>query len=94
MENLSPLSGKPGAWVSERNIAMLQWELNVVSCAVGLGGDISRIWTRKDKRTGQTQWDALNDLAFRGWELVDVTPIKLTGTTTELLYTFKRPLGS
>jgi len=56
---------------------------------MGTGTDI---WSKKDKKTGRTQWNTLTDLASKGWELVDVTPITVGGTTSEILYTFKRPV--
>jgi hypothetical protein len=57
-----------------------------------IGGNVSDMWSKKDKKTGRTHWDRLTDLASGGWELVDVTPIAYGGTTTEILYTFKRPV--
>jgi hypothetical protein len=29
----------------------------------------------KDKKTGKTDWDNIQELASQGWELVSVTPI-------------------
>lgn len=72
---------------------MQKWELYVYSCGVGFGGNTADIWSKKDKKTGKTQWNELEDLASSGWELIDVTPITLGGTTVEILYTFKKPVA-
>jgi hypothetical protein len=71
---------------------MQKWELITMSCALGIGGNVTDIWSKKDKKTGKTKWDKLTNLASEGWELVDVTSITLGGTTLEILYTFKRPI--
>ena len=71
---------------------MQKWELFTMSCALGLGGNSTEIWSKKDKKTGKTKWDKLTNLASEGWEPVDVTSITLGGTTSEILYTFKRPI--
>lgn len=71
---------------------MQKWELYSMSCELGWGANIGDLWSKKDKQTGKTQWDRLKDLASSGWELVDATPITLGGTTTGILYTFKRPV--
>ena len=76
----------------ERGAKMQKWELCIIPCGLGFGGNVSDIWNKKDKKTGRTQWDKLTDLAASGWELVDATPIALGGTTSEILYTFKRPI--
>ena len=61
-------------------------------CGLGFGGNVNDIWGKKAKKTGRTQWDILTDLASSGWELVDVTAITVAATTSEILYTFKRPV--
>jgi hypothetical protein len=71
---------------------MQKWELSVMPCGLGFGGNVTDMWSKKDKKTGRTQWDKLTDLASSGWELIDVTPINVGGTTSEILYTFKRPV--
>jgi hypothetical protein len=71
---------------------MQKWELYVVACGLGFGAKVTDIWSKKDKKTGETKWDMLTGLASRGWELIDVTPVNLGGTTSEILYTFKRPI--
>ena len=71
---------------------MQKWELFTISCGLSLGGNATDIWSKKNKKTGKTKWDKLTDLAAEGWELVDVTSITLGGTTSEILYTFKRPI--
>ena len=60
--------------------------------------DPSIIWTEKNKDTGKSIWDQLQEFAAQGWELVSVTPLaggtSINGGgagTTILLYTFKRP---
>ena len=56
--------------------------------------DPAHVWTIKDKE-GRTEWDKLQQFAADGWELVSVTPITTTTTTSytsTLLYSFKRPL--
>lgn len=69
---------------------MQKWELFTMSCGLSLGGNATDIWSKKDKKTRKTKWDKLTGLASEGWELVDVTSITLGGTTSEILYTFKR----
>jgi hypothetical protein len=71
---------------------MQKWELYTMSCGLGLGGNATDIWTKKDKKTGKTKWDKLTDLASSGWELIEITSINFGGTTTEILYTFKKPV--
>ena len=71
---------------------MQKWELFTMSCGIGLGGNATEIWSKKDKKTGKAKWDRLTDLASEGWELVAVTSITLGGTTSEILYTFKKPV--
>ncbi len=77
---------------------MTHWELAVYYASIEGGGftlnvDPSLLWTRKDKKSGMSAWDQLNEMAAEGWELVSVTPIAASssGTTYQLLYTFKRP---
>jgi hypothetical protein len=70
---------------------MQKWELFTISCGLGLGGNATEIWSKKDKKTGETKWDKLTELASDGWELIDVTSFTFGGTTSEILYTFKRP---
>jgi hypothetical protein len=72
---------------------MQKRELHVISCGLGFGGNVIDIWSKKDKKTGKTQWDTLTDLASSGRELIDVTPITVGGTKLEILYTFKRPVA-
>lgn len=71
---------------------MQKWELFVVSYGLGIGGNVADIWSKKDKKTGKTKWDTLTDLSSKGWELIDVTSITFGGTTSEILYTFKKPI--
>jgi hypothetical protein len=71
---------------------MQKWELFTMSCGIGIGGDTTDIWSKKDKKTGKTKWDKLTELASEGWDLVDVTSINFGGTTSEILYTFKKPV--
>ena len=80
--------------------SLTRWELKsrVVSIAQSNFAvttvDPQLMWKRKDKE-GQTDWEKLKQLAADGWELVSVTPIVTSPTssqTFELLYTFKRPL--
>jgi hypothetical protein len=70
---------------------MQKWELFTMSCGLGLGGNATEIWSKKNKKTGKTKWDKITELASDGWELVDVTSINFGGTTSEIVYTFKRP---
>jgi len=78
--------------MEERSSKMKKWELYVMSFGLGFGGNVTDIWSKKDKNTGRTQWDTLTELAASGWELIDVTPITVGGTTSEILYSFKRPV--
>jgi hypothetical protein len=71
---------------------MQKWELFTRSYGLGLGGNVTDIWHKKDKKTGKTEWDELTKLASEGWELIDVTSITIGGTASEILYTFKRPV--
>jgi hypothetical protein len=71
---------------------MQKWELFTMSCGLSLGGNATEIWSKKGKKAGKTKWDKLTDLASSGWELVDVTSITIGGTTSEILYTFKKPV--
>ncbi len=71
---------------------MQKWELFTMSCGLGLGGSAADIWSKKDKKTGKTEWDKIMEIASDGWELIDVTSIAFGGTTSEILYTFKRPV--
>ncbi len=71
---------------------MQKWELFTMSCGLGLGGSAPDIWSKKDKKTGKTEWDKIMEIASDGWELIDVTSIAFGGTTSEILYTFKRPV--
>lgn len=70
---------------------MQKWDLHVFRCGLGFGGNTNDIWSKKDKKTGRTQWEDITSIASIGWELVDVTPITVGGTTVEILYTFKKP---
>lgn len=72
---------------------MTKWELASYVAHGGMIGpiDISSLYTNKDKKTGKTAWNDLTDMAADGWELVSVTPISLGGTTTSVLFSFKRP---
>lgn len=72
---------------------MAKWELALYVAHGGAIGaiDISSLTTKRDKETGNTAWNDLTDMATDGWELVSVTPIALGGTTTSLLFSFKRP---
>ena len=77
---------------------MTQWQLYTKYVSIyskGISGlEPSLLWTRKDPKTGKTDWDELTALAAEGWELVSVTPIAdeaSGGRTRLLLYTFKRP---
>ena len=54
--------------------------------------DATRLWGQKDKKTGKSNWDDLKDMAAEGWELVSITPIEMRAYTSQLLYTFKRPI--
>ena len=76
-----------------RRSEMQKWELYILPCGLGFGGNVNDIWSKKDKKSGKTQWDTLTDLAADGWELIDATPITFGGTTSEILYTFKRPVA-
>ena len=75
---------------------MQKWELTtklVDISKVAIGGprpELSKLWTEKNKKTGKTEWDVLQELANDGWELVSVTPITYGGGTGQVLYTFKR----
>jgi hypothetical protein len=71
---------------------MQKRESFTISCGLGLGGNAAEIWSKKNKKTGKTKWDKITDLATDGWELIDVTSITLEGITSEILYTFKRPI--
>jgi hypothetical protein len=71
---------------------MQKWELFTMSCGLSIGGNVTDIWSKKNKKTGKTKWDKLTDLASEGWELVDVTSINFGGTTSDIVYTFKRPI--
>jgi hypothetical protein len=71
---------------------MQKWELCTVPCGLGFAGNVHEIWSKKDKKTGKTKWDMLTDLASSGWELIDVTAITVGASTSEILYTFKRPI--
>jgi len=75
---------------------MAKWELS--SYIAGhlsthtSGVDATKVWTIKHPDE-KTNWDKLLDLAAEGWELVSVPSITdHQGETTQLLYTFKRPL--
>ena len=75
---------------------MPKWQIHTyLSCellSLPIKVNASLVWTRKDKNTGKTDFDKLQELSAQGWELVSVTPITFTGSTRELLYTFKRPI--
>jgi hypothetical protein len=71
---------------------MQKWELFVMPCGLGFGGNVTDMLSKVDKKTGRTLWDMLTDLASSGWDLIDVTPITVGGTTSDILYTFKRPV--
>lgn len=72
---------------------MIKWELMAYYAEIGVMGDVSRIWNKKAKKTGKTQWDDLAELASQGWELVCVTSVSMGGSTQGFLYNFKRPLA-
>jgi ABC-type sugar transport system permease subunit len=47
----------------------------------------------KDKKTGKTDWDNIQELTSQGWALVSVIPINVwQGRTACLLNTFSRPV--
>jgi hypothetical protein len=71
---------------------MQKWVLYVIPCGLSFGRMATDIWSKKEKKTGRTQWDNLTGLASSGWELVDVTPGNSGGTTSEILFTYKRPV--
>jgi hypothetical protein len=52
--------------------------------------DVTKIWTEKDKKTGNSTWDTLAKMASERWELVSATPITQNGFTIQILYTLKR----
>jgi hypothetical protein len=74
---------------------MQKWELTMWMTDISQGemyGGASNIWSHRDKKTGESCFDALIRLAGQGWELVSVTPISLiNGVTAQVLFTFKRP---
>jgi len=43
--------------------------------------DVTKIWTEKDKKTGNSTWDTLAKMASERWELVSATPITQNGFT-------------
>jgi hypothetical protein len=74
---------------------MRSWEITLSYALITQGGkpDPSRIWGVRNKETGKTDWDTIQELARSGWELVSATPITYNGQTVYVLFTFKRPLG-
>jgi hypothetical protein len=53
---------------------MTKWQLTTYS-ARKFHHSIEGFWSVKDKKTGKTDWDKIQELASQGWELVSVTPI-------------------
>ncbi|MHB1455003.1 MAG: zinc-ribbon domain-containing protein [Saccharofermentanales bacterium] len=55
------------------------------------------LWTKKNEK-GLDACDIISEFGTKGWELVSVTPISngtydnTSGTTSELLFVFKRPI--
>ena len=70
---------------------MTKWEL-AAYLSGNIIGDVTRLWIRKDKKTGKSNWDDLHDMAVEVWERVNVSQIEEAGYTKHLLYTFKRPI--
>jgi hypothetical protein len=69
---------------------MKKWELFTYQ-ARSFSPQHEPFWSLKDKKTGKTDWDKIQELPSQGWELVSVTPITVwQGRTACLLYTFKR----
>jgi hypothetical protein len=46
----------------------------------------------ENDRSGRSEYDKVTRLAADGWELVAATPVTSAGTTTELVFSFKRPV--
>lgn len=76
---------------------MTKWEMAsyLTREFYGLSGpNVTQIWNKKDSKTGLTNWDEIAKYGQDGWELVSVTPLAIGGSTTQLLYSFKRPVAS
>jgi len=73
---------------------MQKWEMRAYAVSIrGLTGtDASKNF--KEGKDGESPWRKLQARAEDGWELISVKAINggPDGVTTELLYTFKRPI--
>jgi hypothetical protein len=69
---------------------MQKWEIRVF-VGHNAGMDPSKFWKKKDK-DGKSEFDYLRSMGAEGWEPVSATPVNVGGTTSEVMFTFKRPL--
>jgi hypothetical protein len=72
-----------------------KWEYTIyVSHSITFGlnpfPNAMALWEKKDKE-GFTDLDSIRDYGEQGWELVSTSPIAAAGTTTTVMFTFKRP---
>jgi hypothetical protein len=81
------LSGIPNDLKGEE-VEMKKWEINIFLANLGL--DPSNLWNKKNKE-GKSDFDKLLIMASEGWEPVSATPINTGGTTSVVMFTFKRP---
>jgi hypothetical protein len=83
---------------------MHKWEYRMVTQDITDKGstrysDAALLWDPRNKDDkGKTAFDTLRDCGKEGWELVAVTPVATDfgvssgGQTSQVLFTFKRPL--
>jgi hypothetical protein len=76
---------------------MQKWEYSFyyhtfVGHGLGFSKDIDALLTSKDKESGLTEPEHANKFGMEGWELINVTPLSVSGSTWGLLYVYKRPL--
>jgi len=69
---------------------MQKWKIKVF-VAHNAGMNPSNFWEKKDK-DGKSEFDYLLSMAAEGWEPVDATPITAGGSTSMVMFTFKRPI--
>ncbi|MGW8145148.1 MAG: hypothetical protein ACWGN2_12195 [Anaerolineales bacterium] len=68
---------------------MQKWDIKVIYSHIGMNP--SNIWKKK-KKDGKSEFDFLREMASEGWEPVSATAINVGGTTSDVMFTFKRPL--
>ncbi|MGW8145101.1 MAG: hypothetical protein ACWGN2_11950 [Anaerolineales bacterium] len=70
-------------------VEMQKWDIKVFYSHTGM--NMSDLWGKKDKDK-KSEFDFLRELASQGWEPVSATAINVGGTTSDVMFTFKRPL--